>query len=69
LVTGFTKSRMRMLWAIELGLRGISVERQTRFDVIYKGFKVSEYIPDLIAAKIIIDTRLSMPSLTTKEAK
>jgi GxxExxY protein len=44
---------------IELRLREISCEQQTRFDVIYKTVKVGEYIPDLIAAcKIIVDTKV-----------
>jgi GxxExxY protein len=45
-------------WMIELGLREIRCEQQTRFDVIYKTIKVGEYVPDLIAAgKIIVLTR------------
>jgi GxxExxY protein len=44
---------------VELGLRKISCEQQTRFDVIYKEVKVGEYIPDLIVAgKIIVDTKV-----------
>jgi len=44
---------------IELGLREIFCEQQTRFDVTYKTVKVGEYIPDLIAArKIIVDTKV-----------
>jgi len=44
---------------IELGLRKISCEQQTRFDVIYKTTKVGEYVPDLIAAgKVIVDTKV-----------
>jgi GxxExxY protein len=45
-------------WMIELGLREIRCEQQTRFDVIYKTIKVGEYVPALIAAgKIIVLTR------------
>jgi GxxExxY protein len=44
---------------IELRLREISCEQQTRFDVIYKTVKVGEYVSDLIAAgKIIVDTKV-----------
>jgi GxxExxY protein len=44
---------------IELGLREISCEQQTRFNVTYKTVKVSEYVPDFIAAgKIIVDTKV-----------
>ncbi|HYY30584.1 MAG TPA: GxxExxY protein [Chthoniobacterales bacterium] len=45
--------------AVELGLRGTTCQRQTRFDVVYKGIKVGEYIPDLIVDdKIVIDTKV-----------
>ena len=45
--------------AVELGLRGTTCQRQTRFDVVYKGIKVGEYIPDLIADdKIVVDTKV-----------
>ena len=44
---------------VELGLRRISCEQQTRFDVIDKSAKVGEYVPDLIAAgKIIVDAKV-----------
>ena len=45
--------------AVELGLRGIACQRQSHFDLVYKGAKVGEYIPDLIAdEKIVIDTKV-----------
>ena len=44
---------------IELRLREISCEQQTRFDVTYKTVKVGEFVPDLIAAgKIVVDTKV-----------
>lgn len=33
---------------VEFGLRQIPYNQQPRFDVIYKSFKVGEYVPDLI---------------------
>jgi len=43
---------------VEIGLRGISVDQQKTFDVLYKEAKVGTYVPDLIAFdKIIIDTK------------
>lgn len=45
--------------AIELGLRGISCQQQIRFDVTYKGIKVGEYVPDLIAdGKLVVDAKV-----------
>lgn len=44
---------------IELGLRNIPCQQQARFDIIYKGVKVGEYVPDLIAlGKVIIDAKV-----------
>ncbi|MDQ7779334.1 MAG: GxxExxY protein [Planctomycetota bacterium] len=44
---------------VEFGLRGIPFQQQPRFNVIYKGAKVGEYVPDLIAFKsVVIDTKV-----------
>ena len=44
---------------VELSLRGMSCQQQRSFDVVYKGTKVGEYIPDLIAdGAIIIDPKV-----------
>lgn len=43
---------------VEFGLRNIPFQQQSRFDVIYKGVKVGEYVPDLIAFnQIVVDTK------------
>lgn len=43
---------------VELGLRGIPYKQQPRYDVIYKGVKVGDYVPDLIAfEKIVVDAK------------
>jgi GxxExxY protein len=43
---------------VEFGLKGITYKQQPRFDVIYKGVKVGDYIPDLIAFdKIVVDAK------------
>lgn len=34
---------------VEFGLRKIMIKQQPHFDVLYKGIKVGEYAPDLIA--------------------
>jgi GxxExxY protein len=45
--------------AIELGLRGIPFRQQPRFDVVYKGVCVSEYVPDLVCYdRLIVDTKV-----------
>jgi GxxExxY protein len=44
---------------VEFGMRGITFEQQRRFDVIYKGVKVSEFVPDLIAGgAVVVDTKV-----------
>ena len=43
---------------VEFKMRGIPFRQQPRYQVIYKGIKVGDYIPDLIAFdNIIIDTK------------
>lgn len=43
---------------VEFGLKGIQHKQQPRYDVIYKGVKVGDYIPDLIAfEKIVVDAK------------
>lgn len=45
--------------AVEFRHRNISFDQQRRFPVHYRGVRVSEYVPDLIAFdKIIIDTKV-----------
>lgn len=43
---------------VEFGLRGIPFTQQPRFDIIYKGVKVGDYVPDLIAfEKVVVDAK------------
>ena len=44
---------------VEFSLREIPFEQQARYDVLYKGFQVGEYIPDLIVfGRIVVDTKV-----------
>jgi len=44
---------------VEFQRQGIPYEQQPRFDVVYKGVKVGEYVPDLIAFdKIVVDAKV-----------
>ncbi len=44
---------------VEFGLRGITVEQQRNFPVVYKGVQVSEYVPDLlVSSSVIVDTKV-----------
>jgi GxxExxY protein len=44
---------------VEFGLGGISFRQQPRFDVLYKGVSVGEYIPDLITHdSLVVDTKV-----------
>ncbi len=44
---------------VEFQSQGISYQQQPRLDVIYKGIKVGEYIPDLIVFnKVVVDTKV-----------
>jgi len=43
---------------VEFGLQGIDCQQQPRFDVVYKGVNVGDYVPDLIAfGKIVVDAK------------
>ena len=39
---------------VELGLRNIPFKQQPRYDVLYKGVQVGEYIPDLVVLDMIV---------------
>jgi len=44
---------------VEFGLKGIPCKQQPRFDVVYKGVSVGEYIPDLIThEQLVVDTKV-----------
>jgi GxxExxY protein len=44
---------------VELGLQKIPFKQQSSFDVMYKGVRVAEYIPDLIVdGSVIVDTKV-----------
>jgi len=44
---------------VELRLRGIAVEQQRRFQILYKTVQVGEYVPDLMASSsVIVDTKV-----------
>ena len=44
---------------VELRMRNLFPQQQTRFDINYKAVKVGEYIPDLIAlGRIIVETKV-----------
>jgi GxxExxY protein len=44
---------------VEFGIHGISFKQQPRFDVLYKGVSVGEYIPDLITHdRLVVDTKV-----------
>ncbi len=44
---------------VEFGLHGIPFRQQPRFDVLYKGVSVGEYIPDLIThGQLVVDTKV-----------
>jgi GxxExxY protein len=44
---------------VEFGIRKIPIKQQASFDVLYKGFKVGLFIPDLIAfEQVVVDTKV-----------
>jgi GxxExxY protein len=52
---------------VEFRSRGIPFQQQPRFDIIYKGMQVGEYVPDLIAfAGVVVDAKV-IDSITDHE--
>jgi GxxExxY protein len=44
---------------VEFGLRKIPFRQQPSFDVLYKGYKIGLFVPDLIAFdSVIVDTKV-----------
>ncbi len=44
---------------VELGLKNIPYVQQPRYDVVYKGTRVGEYVSDLIAFhKVVVETKV-----------
>ena len=44
---------------VEFQRQGISFQQQPRFDVVYKGTKVGEYVPDLVVFdKVVLDAKV-----------
>ena len=60
---GFHEKPYERALVVELSLRGMSCQQQRCFNVVYKGTKVGEYIPDLIVdGTIIIDPKVILPA-------
>jgi GxxExxY protein len=44
---------------VEFRLKGIPFEQQRRFEVVYKGVQIGEFIPDLIVAgAVVVDAKV-----------
>jgi GxxExxY protein len=56
---GFHEKPYENSLAVEFGCRNIPFSQQPRYPILYRGIKVSEYIPDLIAFElVIVDTKV-----------
>lgn len=56
---GFHEKPYENALVVEFGVRGISIQQQRNFDILYKGHKVGLYIPDLIAFNsVIVDAKV-----------
>ncbi|WP_438480935.1 GxxExxY protein [Oleiharenicola lentus] len=44
---------------VEMGIRGLTFDQQQRYDVMYKGIQVSEYVPDLVVGgSVVVDSKV-----------
>lgn len=56
---GYHEKPYENLLVVEFEYRGISCLQQSRYPILYRDKKVSEYIPDLVAFnKVIVDTKV-----------
>ena len=53
--------------AVEFNLKNIPYQKQPRFDVNYKGVKVGEYVPDLIAFNQVVVETKTIEKITNHE--
>ena len=43
---------------VEFGLQGVPCDQQRRYEVVYKGVRVGEYVPDLVVfGSIVVDVK------------
>lgn len=55
---GFLEKPYENALVVEFGLKAIPTTQQQRFNILYKGIKVGDYIPDLIAFdKVVVETK------------
>lgn len=52
---------------VEFGLCDIPCQQQPHFDVVYKGTKVGEYIPDLICCQLVVVDTKTIDAITDHE--
>jgi len=52
---------------VEFGLQGIPFVQQPRFDILYKGVNVGEYVPDLIAFNAVVVDAKAIEAITDHE--
>ena len=57
---GFLEAVYTNALTVELRHRGVSVERNVVFDVVYRGFSVGRYVADLVVdGKVIVETKVA----------
>ena len=56
---GFHEKPYENALVVECGLKGISILQQPRYDILFKGVKVGEYVPDLIVfGTVVVDAKV-----------
>jgi len=44
---------------VEFGLKGLGLDQQRKFPIVYKGVQVGEYVPDLLVdAAVVVDAKV-----------
>jgi len=56
---GFHEKPYENALVVEFARRGIQIEQQRNYDILYKGHKIGLYVPDLIAFNsVIVDAKV-----------
>ena len=64
---GFNEKPYENALVVEFGLRQMAYDQQSKYDVLYKGVRVGEYIPDLIVGRAVVVDATVVDQITDHE--
>ncbi|HPJ57543.1 MAG TPA: GxxExxY protein [Kiritimatiellia bacterium] len=64
---GFLEKVYENALCVEMRLQGVSYRQQPHYDVLYKGERVGEYVPDLIVSDSVVVDAKTIDGITDHE--